>query len=174
MALAWGWDFDPHWTEEPSFGPPAQPHALPDSFIVMPHTTLALIKIHFTDHKVHWRGDLGGFSIFTNCATITKINSRTTAPRPVLDVSRQRNHTLWVLLCLPLSLSIMFSGSLHVVMSVRASPLFLVEGHSRVEGHVCSLGCVGLVAVMSLAAVDACVLGTRVCVDVFSVLPGVY
>ena len=129
----------------------------------MPHTTLALIKIHFTDHKVHRRGDLGGFSIFANCATITKINSRTAAPRPVLDVSRQRNHTLWVLLCLPLSLSIVFSGSLHVVMSVRASPLFLVEGHSRVEGHVCSLGCVGLVAVMSLAAVDACAGHTGLC-----------
>lgn len=50
-----GWDFDPHWTEEPSFGPPAQPHALPDSFIVMPHTTLAqlntLLAIKFTGEE---------------------------------------------------------------------------------------------------------------------------
>lgn len=94
--------------------------------------------------------------------------------RPVLDVSHQRTHTLWVLLCLLPSLSIVFSGSLHVVMNVRASPLFLVEGHSRVEGHVCSLGCVGRVAVVSPAAVDACVLCIRVCVDVFSVPAGGY
>ena len=67
---------------------------------------------------------------------------RTTTPLsvsvdlPVLDVSHQWNRTVCVLLCLLLSLSIVFSGSLHVVMNVRASPLFLVEGHSRVEGHV--------------------------------------
>ena len=35
--------------------------------------------------------------------------------RPVLDVFRQWNHTLCVLLCLLLSLSIVFSGSIHVV-----------------------------------------------------------
>ena len=40
---------------------------------------------------------------------------------PVLDVSDQWNHTLCVLLCLPLSLSIRFSGSVHMVVSVRAS-----------------------------------------------------
>ena len=34
---------------------------------------------------------------------------------PVLDVSHQRNHTLCVLLCLLLSLSIVFSGPIRVV-----------------------------------------------------------
>ena len=41
--------------------------------------------------------------------------------QPVLDVSHQWNHTLCVLLCLLLSLSIVFSGSIHVVASVRTS-----------------------------------------------------
>ena len=37
---------------------------------------------------------------------------------PVLDVSHQWNHTLCVLLCLLLLLSIVFSGSVHMVVSV--------------------------------------------------------
>lgn len=56
-------------------------------------------------------------------------------------------------------------------VSVRASPLFLVET-LRVE-DTCSLGCVGLVAVMSLAAVDACAGHTGLCGCVLS-SPGVY
>ena len=47
---------------------------------------------------------------------------------PVLDVSHQWNHTLCVLLCLLLSLSIVFSGSIYMVASVRASPLFRAKG----------------------------------------------
>ena len=48
--------------------------------------------------------------------------------QPVLDVSHQWDHTLRVLLCLLLSLSIVFSGSVHVVAIVRASLLSVAEG----------------------------------------------
>ena len=44
-----------------------------------------------------------------------------------MDVSHQWNHTACVLLYLLLSLSTMFSGSIHVVASVGASPLFVAE-----------------------------------------------
>ena len=47
--------------------------------------------------------------------------------QPVLDVSHQWDHTLRVLLCLLLSLSIVFSGSVHMVVSVWASLLFMAE-----------------------------------------------
>ena len=52
--------------------------------------------------------------------------------QPVLNVSHQWNHTPCVLLCLLISLSIVFSGSVHVVASVRASPLFRAKGCSLV------------------------------------------
>ena len=44
-----------------------------------------------------------------------------------LHVSHQWNHTLCALLCLLLSLSIVFSGSVHVAASVWASPLSIAE-----------------------------------------------
>lgn len=44
---------------------------------------------------------------------------------PVLDVSHQWNHILCVL-CLLLSMSIVFSGSIHMIASVRA-PLSMSE-----------------------------------------------
>ena len=47
---------------------------------------------------------------------------------PVLDVSHQRNHTPCVFLCLFLSLSIVFSGFVHVVASVRASAFARLSG----------------------------------------------
>ena len=47
--------------------------------------------------------------------------------RPVLHISHGWNHTLCVLLCLLLSLSIVFSGLVHVVASVRVSPIFVAE-----------------------------------------------
>lgn len=46
---------------------------------------------------------------------------------PVPDISHEWNHTLCVLLCPLLSLSIMFSKSIHVVVSVRASLLFMTK-----------------------------------------------
>ena len=50
---------------------------------------------------------------------------------PVLDVSYQWTHTPCVLLCLLLSLSIVCSGSIHVVACIRASVLFMaVKPHS--------------------------------------------
>ena len=51
--------------------------------------------------------------------------------QPVLDVSHQWDHTLRVL-CLLLSLSIVFSGPVYVVASIRASLLFRAEGCSWV------------------------------------------
>ena len=47
--------------------------------------------------------------------------------RSVLDVSHGWNHTLRVPLCLLLSLSIVFLELVHVVVSVRASPIFVAE-----------------------------------------------
>ena len=44
----------------------------------------------------------------------------------VLDISHQWNHTLCVL-CLLLSLSIVFLGSVHMVASVRASLFSMAE-----------------------------------------------
>ena len=44
---------------------------------------------------------------------------------PVLDVSYQWSHTPCILLCLPVSLSIMCSGSTHTVACVGASLLFI-------------------------------------------------
>ena len=94
------------------------------------------------------------FHAFTGCAAITTINFRTfyhfknkafnvcqftitpllpLAPDnqsldlPVLDVGHQWNHARCVFLCLLLSLSILFSGSVHMVGNARASLLFLVE-----------------------------------------------
>ena len=40
---------------------------------------------------------------------------------PVLDISHRWSHTLCVVVCLLFSLSVMFSGSVHMVASVRAS-----------------------------------------------------
>ena len=40
------------------------------------------------------------------------------------DGGSRENHTLYVLLCLLLSLSILFSGSVHMVANVRASLFF--------------------------------------------------
>ena len=94
------------------------------------------------------------FHAFTGCAAITTINFRAfchfknkafnmclfaitpllsldpdnqSLDLPVLDVCHQWNHALCVLLCLLLSLSILFSGSVHMLVSVRASLLFLAE-----------------------------------------------
>jgi len=44
---------------------------------------------------------------------LSLLNTPGTIDLPVLDVSHQWNHTLCVLLCLLLSLSIMFSESVH-------------------------------------------------------------
>ena len=46
---------------------------------------------------------------------------------PVLDVCHQWNHALCVLLCLLLSLSILFSGFIPFVAGVRVSSSVLVE-----------------------------------------------
>ena len=43
--------------------------------------------------------------------------------QPVLDICHQWNHTL----CVLFSLSILFSGSVYVVASVRVSLLFTAE-----------------------------------------------
>ena len=59
------------------------------------------------------------------------------ADRPALHVSHQWSHTLCVLLCLLLSLSVVSSGSVHVVVSVRASLLFMAEGCFRVWRDLC-------------------------------------
>ena len=53
--------------------------------------------------------------------------------RPVLDVSHQWNHSLCVL-CLLLSLNVVFSGSIHMVANARASLLFVAEGCSVCGG----------------------------------------
>ena len=64
---------------------------------------------------------------------------------PVLDVSHQWNHTLCVFLCLLLSLSFVFSGSIHVVMS---SLLFGAEWYST----PCLFGFVPPLAIVSQTA----------------------
>ena len=85
--------------------------------------------------------------------------------RPILDISYQWNHTLCVL-CRLLSLSIVFSGSVHVAVSVRASLLSMAEGRSCVRrNHLVSM-CLSFsehmgwqppFAVVSCAAVNTCV-----------------
>ena len=52
---------------------------------------------------------------------------------PVLDVSHQWDHIPRVLLCLLLSLSIVFSGPLHMAARVRALAFFLAESYSTVK-----------------------------------------
>lgn len=51
---------------------------------------------------------------------------------PVLDISHEWDHTLYVLLCLVLSLSIMCSRFVHIVACVRASLLFTAVLYSTV------------------------------------------
>ena len=95
--------------------------------------------------------------------------------RPVLEVSHQWDHTLRVL-CLLLSLSIVFSGYDHEAVSVRASLFSMAEGCSRVQRDHLVFMClsfskhVGLqppFAVGSRAAVNTCVwMAVWTCVSV--------
>ena len=89
------------------------------------------------------------------------------ADRPALHASRQWSHTLCVLLCLHLSLSTVFPGSIHVVASVRASPLFRAEWCSRVwRDHIWLSICmwVGVCVISVFWLVQmCCYLCPRVC-----------
>ena len=82
---------------------------------------------------------------------------------PVLDISHEWDHTLYVLLCLVLSLSIMCSRFVHIVACVRASLLFtavlystvwmdhILRLYSSVNGH---LGGFCLLALVNNAAMN--------------------
>ena len=89
------------------------------------------------------------------------------ADRPALHVSRQWSHTLCVLLCLRLSLSTVFPGSIHVVASVMASPLFRAEWCSHVwRDHIWLSICmwVGVCVISVFWLVQmCCYLCPRVC-----------
>ena len=81
---------------------------------------------------------------------------------PVLDVSHQWNHNCVLLLCLFLSLSIVSPGSIHVVVSVRASLLLMPESMTcRCPGHCpriyCSslTGFTGQMALLSLPSMNS-------------------
>ena len=96
--------------------------------------------------------------------------------RLVLHVSHQWNRTVWVL-CLLLSLSIVFSGPVHVVASGWASPLLRAEGCPRCGGtSLCPsitcygpLGCFPFGAVSIDVAVNTCAWVLCTCV---LLLPG--
>lgn len=89
-------------------------------------TGCAAITINFRTFY-HFKNKVFNVCHFTITPLLPLAPDNQSLDLPVLDVCHQWNHTLCVFLCVLFSLSILFSGSVHVVASVRVSLLFTAE-----------------------------------------------